>query len=71
MSIATGAELTAAETIRSGFRHSPELAVGLRLTTVYALIASVGQVVVPSPCSRRSTAPSAPRTRWSSPGWRR
>ena len=47
MSIETGAELTAAETIRSGFRHSPELAVGLRLTTVYALIASVGQVVVP------------------------
>ncbi|GAB2989188.1 ABC transporter ATP-binding protein [Nocardioides montaniterrae] len=45
--IESGAELGALDTIRRGFRHSPELSVGLRLTTLFAVIASIGQVVVP------------------------
>lgn len=43
----SGEDLGALETIRRGMRHSPELTEGLRLTTLLAVLASAGQVVVP------------------------
>ncbi len=43
----TGEDLGALETIRRGVHHSPELTEGLRGTLALAVIASVGQVVVP------------------------
>jgi ATP-binding cassette subfamily B protein len=43
----TGEELRALETIRRGVRHSPELKEGIAGTLVLAVLASVGQVVVP------------------------
>ncbi|MGZ4464197.1 MAG: ABC transporter ATP-binding protein [Nocardioides sp.] len=46
-SMATGEELAALETIRRGVHHSPELKEGIGLTLVLAVLASVGQVVVP------------------------
>ena len=45
--VSTGAELGAIETLRRGVRHSPELTAGIRVTLVLAVLASVGQVVVP------------------------
>ncbi|GAA1961114.1 ABC transporter ATP-binding protein [Nocardioides panacihumi] len=47
MSMSTGAELGAMDTLRRGIRHSPELTVGIRVTLVLAVLASAGQVVVP------------------------
>ncbi|WP_316043826.1 ABC transporter ATP-binding protein [Nocardioides dongxiaopingii] len=46
-SMTTGEELGAIETIRRGIRHSPELTHGIRGTLALAVLASVGQVVVP------------------------
>lgn len=43
----SGEDLPAMETIRRGMRHSPELREGLGFTAVLALLAAVGQVVVP------------------------
>ncbi len=43
----TGEEIPALETIRRGIGHSPELREGLRGTLALAVLASVGQVVVP------------------------
>ncbi|WP_121252637.1 ABC transporter ATP-binding protein [Nocardioides ferulae] len=43
----TGEDRGALETIRSGLRHSPELTEGLWVTLLLAVLASVGQVVVP------------------------
>nr|WP_148614900.1 ABC transporter ATP-binding protein [Nocardioides rubriscoriae] len=43
----TGEDLGALETIRRGVHHSPELTDGIRGTLALAVVASVGQVVVP------------------------
>lgn len=43
----TGEDIGAIDTLRRGVRHSPELTEGIRWTLVLALIASIGQVVVP------------------------
>lgn len=43
----TGEDIGAWETIRRGIAHSPELVEGIGKTLVLAVIASVGQVVVP------------------------
>ena len=43
----TGDDLAPMETIRRGVAVSPELKDGIRLTLVFAVIASCGQVVVP------------------------
>ena len=43
----TGEDLGAIETIRRGITHSPELTQGMGVTLVLAVLASVGQVVVP------------------------
>jgi ATP-binding cassette subfamily B protein len=43
----SGEELGALETIRRGVHHSPELTDGIRGTLALAVLASVGQVVVP------------------------
>ena len=45
--MATGEELRPMETIRRGLHHSPELTEGIRLTLLLAVLASVGQIVVP------------------------
>ncbi|WGX94629.1 ABC transporter ATP-binding protein [Nocardioides sp. L-11A] len=45
--LATGEDIGAWETIRRGIRHSPELVEGMGWTLVLAVLASVGQVVVP------------------------
>ncbi|WP_418062802.1 ABC transporter ATP-binding protein [Pimelobacter simplex] len=45
--LSTGEEIGAWETIRRGIRHSPELTEGIGWTLTLAVIASVGQVVVP------------------------
>ncbi|WP_300676864.1 ABC transporter ATP-binding protein [Nocardioides sp.] len=45
--VGAGADLGALETIRRGLRHSPELTRGLGVTIVLAVLASLGQVVVP------------------------
>ncbi|MCB0907024.1 MAG: ABC transporter ATP-binding protein [Nocardioidaceae bacterium] len=45
--LVTGEELGAMETIRAGLRISPELTQGLGRTLTLAVLASVGQVVVP------------------------
>ncbi|WP_436698262.1 ABC transporter ATP-binding protein [Nocardioides sp. BYT-33-1] len=45
--LATGEDIGAWETIRRGVRHSPELVEGMGWTLVLAVLASVGQVVVP------------------------
>ena len=45
--LATGEDIGAWETIRRGIRHSPELVEGIGWTLVLAVLASVGQVVVP------------------------
>ncbi|MBO0842559.1 MAG: ABC transporter ATP-binding protein [Nocardioides sp.] len=43
----SGETIGAIETIRRGIRHSPELTDGIGRTAVLAVVASVGQVVVP------------------------
>lgn len=43
----SGEDIGAWETIRRGVRHSPELADGIGWTLVLAVLASVGQVIVP------------------------
>ncbi|GAB4007484.1 ABC transporter ATP-binding protein [Nocardioides ultimimeridianus] len=43
----TGEDLGALETIRRGIHHSPELTRGMGVTLLLAVLASVGQVVVP------------------------
>ena len=43
----TGEEIAALETIRRGVRFSPELREGIGRTLVLAVLASVGQVIVP------------------------
>ncbi|CAN5607482.1 ABC transporter ATP-binding protein [soil metagenome] len=45
--IGTGAAPSAVETLRRGFRLSPEFVVGLRVTLLLALVATAGRVVVP------------------------
>ncbi len=45
--IGTGAAPSAVETLRRGFRLSPEFLVGLRVTLLLALVATAGRVVVP------------------------
>ncbi|TNM45165.1 ABC transporter ATP-binding protein [Nocardioides albidus] len=45
--LATGDDIGAWETIRRGIRHSPELVEGIGWTLVLAVLASVGQVIVP------------------------
>ncbi|TQK70704.1 MULTISPECIES: ABC transporter ATP-binding protein [unclassified Nocardioides] len=45
--LATGEDIGAWETIRRGIRHSPELVEGVGWTLALAVLASVGQVVVP------------------------
>ncbi|MBE7323203.1 ABC transporter ATP-binding protein [Nocardioides sp. Y6] len=45
--VSSGEEIGAVETIRRGLAHSPELTKGVRWTLVLAVIASLGQVVVP------------------------
>ncbi|NYG56205.1 ABC transporter ATP-binding protein [Nocardioides perillae] len=45
--LATGDELKALETVRRGLHHSPELREGLGVTLLLAVLATVGQVVVP------------------------
>ena len=45
--VGSGEDLGAVETIRLGIKHSPELVEGIRGTFVLAVLASVGQVVVP------------------------
>ena len=43
----TGEEIGAIDTIRRGMRFSPELTEGIRVTLLLAVLASVGQIVVP------------------------
>ncbi|GCD89500.1 ABC transporter ATP-binding protein [Nocardioides sp. LS1] len=43
----TGEDLPALETIRRGVHHSPELREGIGITLLLAVLASIGQVVVP------------------------
>ena len=43
----TGEDLAPIETIRRGLAVSPELKEGLRLTLVFAVVASLGQVIIP------------------------
>lgn len=43
----TGEDIAALETIRRGVAYSPELREGIAGTLVLAVLASVGQVVVP------------------------
>ncbi|GGF32144.1 multidrug ABC transporter ATP-binding protein [Marmoricola endophyticus] len=43
----SGEERGAIETIRSGFRHSPELGAGLKITLLLAVLGALGRVVVP------------------------
>ncbi|WP_345271636.1 ABC transporter ATP-binding protein [Nocardioides nanhaiensis] len=43
----SGEQIPAMETIRRGLRYSPELTEGIRVTLLWAVLASVGQVVVP------------------------
>lgn len=45
--LSTGEEIGAWETIRRGVRHSPELVEGIGWTLTLAVLASLGQVVVP------------------------
>jgi ATP-binding cassette, subfamily B, bacterial len=45
--IGKGAELTAWQTLRRGFAHSPEFAQGLPVVLLLALVATGGRVVVP------------------------
>lgn len=45
--LSSGEDIGAWETIRRGIRHSPELAEGIGWTLTLAVLASVGQVVVP------------------------
>ncbi|MBS4754425.1 ABC transporter ATP-binding protein [Nocardioides sp. zg-ZUI104] len=45
--LATGEDIGAWQTIRHGLRHSPELKDGIGWTLTLAVIASVGQVVIP------------------------
>src|SRR5215218_8040367 len=46
-SMDTGEEIGAVDTIRRGMAYSPELTEGIRVTLLLAVLASVGQVVVP------------------------
>ena len=46
-SVDTGDEIGAIDTIRRGMAHSPELTEGIRFTLFLAVVASVGQIVVP------------------------
>ena len=43
----TGEQLGGIETIRRGIHHSPELVQGIGVTLTLAIIASLGQVIVP------------------------
>jgi ATP-binding cassette, subfamily B, bacterial len=43
----TGEDIGAMETIRRGLHHSPELTQGIGRTLVLAVVASIGQVIVP------------------------
>ena len=43
----TGEDIGAIDTIRRGMRFSPELTEGIRVTLLLAVLASVGQIVVP------------------------
>lgn len=43
----TGEQLGGIETIRRGIRHSPELVEGIGVTLTLAVVASLGQVIVP------------------------
>ncbi|MDR6175899.1 ATP-binding cassette subfamily B protein [Nocardioides zeae] len=45
--VVSGDEIGAIATIRRGVRHSPELAHGIRVTLLLAVLATAGQVVVP------------------------
>ena len=45
--VATGEQLGGLETIRRGVHHSPELVQGIGVTLTLAVIASLGQVIVP------------------------
>jgi ABC-type multidrug transport system fused ATPase/permease subunit len=45
--VGTGAEITAMATIRRGMQISPELSHGLPVTLLLAVVATVGQVIVP------------------------
>lgn len=45
--VVSGEEIGAIETIRRGVRHSPELAHGIRVTLLLAVLSTAGQVVVP------------------------
>lgn len=45
--VETGEDIRALETIRRGVAHSPELKEGLAVTVALAVLASLGQVVVP------------------------
>lgn len=45
--MASGEDIGAMETIRRGLAHSPELTEGIRVTLLLAVLASVGQVIVP------------------------
>ncbi|MDQ1104410.1 ABC transporter ATP-binding protein [Nocardioides zeae] len=45
--VVSGEEIGAIATIRRGVRHSPELAHGIRVTLLLAVLATAGQVVVP------------------------
>ena len=47
-SLETGEQFGAMQTIRLGIKHSPELVEGVRFTLLLAVLASVGQVVVPA-----------------------
>ncbi|MCY7395114.1 MAG: ABC transporter ATP-binding protein/permease [Nocardioides sp.] len=43
----SGEDISAIDTLRRGVRYSPELTEGIGLTLVFAVLASVGQIVVP------------------------
>ena len=43
----TGEDIGAIDTIRRGMAHSPELTEGIRVTLLLAVLASVGQIIVP------------------------
>jgi ABC-type multidrug transport system fused ATPase/permease subunit len=61
----SGAQIGAMETIRAGMRISPQLREGLWLTTVFAVLASCGQIVAPitvqQTIDRGLNAPGGPR----------
>ncbi len=64
----SGAEIGAIETIRTGMRISPELREGLGLTLFLAVVASLGQIVVPiavqQTLDKGLGGPEGPRLDW-------